>query len=316
MDLESNGMKKEIISIKSHDNTYQQGIMWLPDGEPKALLQVTHGMTEHIGRYARLAEELTAQGIVVAGLDLRGHGTNSTDPDCASFGENGWKTSLEDIHLLYNDLNRRFPACPHFMLGFSLGSFLLREYLNKYQDKLAGAAIVGTGTQPRLILSLLMAVVKTQIRSAGFNKTTALVQKLSFETYNQKFAPTRTTSDWLCADDMELNKYLADPLCKSSISSGLFYQLLSSMKRTGSSSAYENWDKNLPILLLSGQDDPVGDKGKGVEKVYASMKKSGLKQVSMHLFEGARHDLLHEENSGNAEEVRKILLDWIVKLEK
>lgn len=306
-------MKKEIISIRSHDGTDQQGILWLPEEEPKALLQVTHGMTEHIGRYTRLAEELTAHGIVVAGLDLRGHGVNSGSPDCASFGENGWEASLEDMHLLHEELHSRFPSCPHFMLGFSLGSFLLREYLNRYHDNLAGAAIIGTGTQPGFLLSLLMAVVKTQIRSAGFDQTTALVKKLSFETYNQKFAPNRTVSDWLCADEGELDAYLADPLCRESISAGLFYQLLDSMKRTGSNSAYGNWDKNLPVLLLSGQDDPVGDGGKGVKKVYDSMQKAGLKQVSMHLFAGARHDLLHEEISGCAEQARKILLDWIMK---
>jgi hypothetical protein len=134
-----------------------------------------------------------------------------------------------------------------------------------------------------------------------------------YETYNQKFAPNRTVSDWLCADEGELDAYLADPLCRESISAGLFYQLLGSMKRTGSSSAYENWDKNLPVLLLSGQDDPVGDGGKGVKKVYASMQKAGLKQVSMHLFTGARHDLLHEESNGCAEQARKILLNWIMK---
>ncbi len=307
-------MKKEILSINSCDKTAQQGILWLPEDQPKALLQITHGMTEHMGRYVRLAEELTAQGIAVAGLDLRGHGTNPGDPKCASFGEDGWEASLEDMHIFYEFLEQRFPGCPHFMFGFSLGSFLLREYLNRYQDKIAGAAILGTGFQPKPILSVMMAVTKTQFKKAGFDRTTALVRKLSFETYNQKFAPNRTVSDWLCADNVELDSYLSDPLCREDISAGLFFQLLGAMKRTADSSAYENWNKSVPILLLSGQDDPVGNFGKGVEKVKHAMDNAGLKSVKMHLFSGARHDLLHEESNGSAKQARQILRDWILEI--
>ncbi len=307
-------MKKELINIKGYGGISLQGIMWLPEETPKALLQVTHGMTEHISRYTRLAEELTAQGIVVAGLDLRGHGTNPSTPNCASFGENGWEASLEDIHLLYQYLGQRFSDCPHFMLGFSLGSFLLREYLNRYPDNIAGAAILGTGYQPGPILSIIMAITKTQIKKTGFDYTTPLVKKLSFETYNQKFAPNKTIADWLCSDKTELNSYLADSLCRESISAGLFFQLLGAMKRTGSRSAYKNWNKDIPILLLSGKEDPVGDAGKGVAKVKHAMDHAGLKNVTMYLFSGARHDLLHEEISGSAEQARQILLDWILKI--
>ena len=199
------------------------------------------------------------------------------------------------------------------MLGFSLGSFLLREYLNRYDDSIAGAAILGTGSQPGAVLSLITAVVGTQIRKAGFDNTTPLVRKLSFDTYNQKFAPNRTSSDWLCADEAELDAYLADPLCRESISSGLFCQLLTSMKRTGRRDAYANWNRKTPVLLLSGREDPVGDFAKGTATVMKSMKKSGLQNTEMHLFPGARHDLLHENASGCADQARKFLLDWIQK---
>lgn len=306
-------MKKEIISITGYKDAVLHGILWTPDEEPKVMLQITHGMTEHIGRYTRLAEELTAQGIAVAGFDLRGHGRNPGDPKCASFGEEGWQASLEDMHLFYRQLEQRFPKCPHFMMGFSLGSFLLREYLSTYPDDIAGALILGTGCQPGAVLSIIMAIVRTQIKKAGFDQTTALVQKLSFGTYNQKFAPNRTTADWLCADETELSQYLKDPLCREQISSGLFWQLLGAMKRTGARSAYEHWDKNIPILLLSGQDDPVGDGGKAVIKIKDSMKRAGIKDVTMQLFSGARHDLLHEEGSGCAMQARKMIREWILE---
>lgn len=304
-------MKQEIFRFTGHEGTPLRAILWLPDSEPKAVLQITHGMTEHIGRYSRLAEFLTAQGIVTAGFDLRGHGENPGDPDCASFGMNGWNASLEDMHLFYAHLNQQFASCPHFMLGFSLGSFLLREYMNRYNDKIAGAAVLGTGYQPSPILSIMISIVKSQIGKAGFDGTTPLVKKLSFETYNRQFSPTRTVSDWLCSDEAELDAYLADGLCRESISSGLFCQLLESMKRTGGKYAYASWPKDVPVLLISGMDDPVGSSGKGILAVKKAMDRAGMKNVSIHLMNSARHDVLHEETSGCAEQTRKILAKWI-----
>jgi len=247
-------------------------------------------------------------------FDLRGHGRNPGDPICASFGEGGWESSLEDMHLFHGWLSGKFGGCPHFMLGFSLGSFLLREYLNRYDDRAAGAVILGTGYQPGAVLSVMAAVVNTQIRKAGFDASTPLVRKLSFDTYNRKFAPSRTPSDWLCADDGELDAYLADPLCRENISAGLFRELLCSMKRTGGKNAYENWKKELPVLLLSGEDDPVGDGGKGVMKVKSAMDRAGIGNVTMYLFAGARHDLLHEEASGSGDRARRILTEWMTGL--
>jgi alpha-beta hydrolase superfamily lysophospholipase len=216
------------------------------------------------------------------------------------------------MRLFYALLQERFPGAPHYMLGFSLGSFLLREYLTRYPDEgeIAGAIIMGTGHQPGWLLSIMMGIVKEQIKKAGFDKTTDLVRQLSFGTYNQKFKPNRTAADWLCADETELDKYLADPLVRKDISAGLFWELLGSMKRTGSAFEYDGWDTSLPILLISGQDDPVGDGGKGVRAIYNHMKKTGMENVTIKLFPDARHDLLHEEKYG-AEAARKYIAEWI-----
>lgn len=306
-------MLEENIILESTKRKQLAGVIWHPYERPKVILQITHGMTEHMGRYEKLAEELTAQGIVVAGFDLRGHGKNDEDFDCASFGEGGWKESLIDMHYFFKMLDERFPNLPHYMLGFSLGSFLLREYLNKYRDNVAGAAILGTGQQLGVILSIMRLIVKTQIIKNGFDETTPLVQKLSFDTYNQKFAPASTRSDWLCSDVKQLTTYLLDPYCKEDISSGLFWQLLGSMKKTGQKTAYTKWKKDMPVLLMSGEADAVGSFGKGVALVEQAMQEAGMKNVQMHLFPGARHDLLHEEENGTASQARKILRDWILE---
>lgn len=303
-------MKTDFFEFYGFSGTKLPAVIWLPEGEVKAVLQITHGMTEHMGRYGAFAEAMTLQGVAVAGFDLRGHGKNCGDPDVASFGIGGWSASLEDMRLFFAVLEGRFPGVPHYMLGFSLGSFLLREYLNLYSEGVAGAIIMGTGHQPGWLMAVMMGIVKGQIRKAGFDQTTELVRQLSFGTYNQKFKPNRTSADWLCADRQELDKYLADPLVRKDISAGLFWELLGSMKRTGKAAAYAGWNRKLPVLLLYGECDPVGDAGRGVQRVYAQMKRAGIQDVTFRRFPGARHDLLHEEANG-AESVRHCIAEWL-----
>ena len=305
-------MKTETFEFVGFGETNLPACLWLPEGEVKAVLQVTHGMTEHMGRYEALAGLLCPMGIAVAGFDLRGHGRNPGDRSVASFGKGGWAASIEDMRLFYGLLRQRFPGARHDMLGFSLGSFLLREYLTQYpgEGEISGAIIMGTGHQPGWLLSVMMAIVNGQIKKAGFDNTTDLVRRLSFGTYNQKFKPNRTSADWLCADEGELDKYLADPLVRRDISAGLFRDLLASMKRTGGTQEYDGWDPGLPILLISGQDDPVGDGGRGVHAVYDRMKKARMENVTLKLFPGARHDLLHEESCA-ADAARKYIAEWI-----
>lgn len=215
------------------------------------------------------------------------------------------------MHLFYQEMERRFTNIPHFMMGFSLSSFLLRDYLSIYHDRISGAVIMGTGHQPGAVLSVLMQIIKREIKVHGFDSSTPLVDKMAFENYNGKFTSNQTPFDWLCADEVQLAAYMKDPLCRKHISAGLFYQLMDSMRRTGKRNTYEKWNKGLPILLLSGQNDPVGDFGKGVQRVKSAMDHARLKDAEVHLIPGARHDLLHEESSGAAREAVDILMNWM-----
>ena len=303
-------MKLETSRFSGANGTELPYMIWAPEAMPCMILQITHGMTEHIGRYVDLAKELTTYGIVVAGFDLRGHGENPAIYDTAILGKSGWEESMMDMHHFRMMLRKRYPGLPLYMMGFSLGSFLLREYLGRYQAP-AGAILIGTGTQPAPLLSILMKIVEGEIKNAGFNRNTPLVQRLSFETYNSKFTPNTTHADWLCADQTQLNRYLNDRECRKVISAGLFYQLLASMKHTGNTDSYRNWNKSMPVLLISGMDDPVGDMGKGVKKVLGQMKKAGMSNVQMHLYPHARHDVLHEEIAGTARDVRELIFRWL-----
>lgn len=306
-------MKQEFYIYSSPTENNVPAVIWLPDEEVKSVLQIVHGMTEHIGRYEQLAEFLTKEGIAVAGFDLRGHGQNGLNLKCASFGELGWEATMKDIHQLHISLKTRFTNAKHYLLGFSLGSFLVREYFSTYEENdIAGAIIMGTGQQPAFVLSAIMAIVKGEIKKVGHDNTTDLVRNLSFGMYNKKFSPNRTKADWLCSDEVELDRYIADKLCKEDISAGLFWQLLASMKRTADRNTYFGWNKNMPVLLISGEDDSVGDGGKGVRLVEKSMRKGGLLNVTLKLYPGARHDILHEERLGVSGSVYQAIKDMLV----
>lgn len=315
MKVTSDSMRIETFDFNGYQETVLPAMLWMPDDEPKALLQITHGMTEHIGRYGAFAQKMTTQGIAVAGFDLRGHGKNPSTPNVASFGEDGWEASLQDVRLFFDFLAARFLGIPHHMIGFSLGSFLLREYLGKWPDGVSSAIIMGTGNQPEFVLSIMMAIIKGQIKKRGFDNTTDLVRQLSFGAYNQKFKPNRTVSDWLCADEKQLDDYISDPLCRKDISSGLFWQLLGAMKRTGGKDACSIWNKDMPVLLISGKNDPVGDLGKGVQSVKKQLDNAGMKHVSMHLLPGARHILLNEYECGAADQACSLMADWLNNVE-
>ena len=170
-------MKKEQFDFYGHNKAILPGFVWLPEGNVNAVVQITHGMTEHMGRYDAFAQYLCDRGIAVAGFDLRGHGRNPGDRSVASFGEGGWAASIEDMQLFYELLEQRLPGVPHYMLGFSLGSFLLREYLTKYPEEggIAGAIIMGTSDLPGMLLKASQVLCKVLATVRGWHYRSPLI---------------------------------------------------------------------------------------------------------------------------------------------
>ena len=282
-------------------------MIWQPE-QVKAVLLVAHGTTEHMGRYEAFAAAMAAQGVAVAGFDLRGHGRNPGDSGVAAFVPGDWRASVEDVRLFHGHLGRVFPGVPRFLMGFSLGSFLVRDLMGEQPaDPVAGVILMGTGYQPGWLLSVMRCIVAGQIRKVGFDKPSALVRKLSFGMYNDKFRPNRTDVDWLCAGEEALDGYLADSLVRRQTSAGLFWELLGSMHRHSNPREYERWDKNLPVLMISGGEDPVADGGRGPARIHRQMKKAGMKNVTERLLPGARHAILMDE----PEKTCEIIGDWI-----
>ena len=300
-------MNATYFEFAGADGKALPAVIWKPENAT-AVLQVVHGTTEHMGRYEAFASSMAAFGIVVAGFDLRGHGRHPGDPTVAAFVPGDWQASVSDVQLFREYLHQTFPGVPHFLMGFSLGSFLVRDLVNLYPvDSLAGVILMGTGHQPGWLLSVMQKIVAGQIKKVGFDQPSALVRKLSFGMYNDKFKPNRTDVDWLSSCETAVDDYLADPLVRRQTSSGLFWELLGSMKRHCSPKEYDRWDKNLPILLISGEEDPVGNAGKGVAIIHRQMKKARMNQVTMKLIPGARHALL----LGGTEGVEPLMGEWM-----
>lgn len=304
------------------------GMLWTPDDDVpvKYVIQVVHGMTEHIRRYEKFAKFLTERGFVVAGYDLRGHGANDGDAEVASFVSGtipckdlkssmafGWDASVNEVYKIHKELLHLYPLAKHYMMGFSLGSFLVRDFMEqKIVLSLDGIILAGTGYQSPLITGMMGGLVMGEVKKVGFGQTTDLVRNLAFGTYNKKFTPTRTRADWLCSDSEELEMYLCDPFVRKDISAELFHELLRAMGRTSRRSAYQhrNGVEDMPVLLLSGENDPVGNFGKGVKTLECTMKSAGMRRVESAIYAGARHDIFHEYSNGVANKVMNKICGW------
>ena len=286
--------KVEFNYMSSNGNTLIHCIKWIPDN-PIGVIQIVHGITEHIGRYEEFASYMANLGYIVVGNDHLGHGKSIiNDKPKMYIGKLGsWDYLVKDIHTLYELFSEEYKL-PTYLIGFSLGSFVSRHYLIDYNPNYQKAILVGTGMQPGLVLNILKMIVKGEVKKIGEENTSKFIKDLSFGTYNKQIKDTKTDCDWLTSSEEEINKYLNDPLVGKDITGSLFYELLDGMIYTSKLSNIKKM-KDLPILLLSGLDDPVGSKGNGVKKLESIYKKNNI-DVSIKLYEGKRHDLFHETN--------------------
>ena len=211
------------------------------------------------------------------------------------FGPRGsWDWAVQDLYARRELAGQRFPGLPVFLLGHSMGSFLARTYLIRYPGTVAGAILMGTGQMPPALVAAGRVVAAREARKGGDRHSSPLVNKLAFEAYNQKFAPNRTGYDWLSASTENVDQYLADPLCGGDPTIGLFREMLRGIACIEKQENLKRMNRNTPVLFLSGQDDPVGDMGKGVRRAYRSFRRSGVRDVEIRLYQGLRHEILQE----------------------
>lgn len=305
--LGDNMTKEEFYYESADQKTTIHAIKWIPEQKIRAILQISHGVTEHIDRYNELAEYLTDKGILVVGNDHLGHGKSLGKK--MYFGPCGsWKYIIEDMKTCKALIEKEYSSIPYFILGFSLGSFALRTYLIDYQEPLAGAIIVGTGYNSPLEIALARFIVQSEEKKYGDEVSTAKIKELTFGTYNKLFKNAKTDYDWLSLSDKNLNEYTIDPLRGEAMSVGLFRELLNGMSYTGNFKNIQKMNKKTPILFLSGDNDPVGKQTKGVNKVVNLFEKNMMQEISVKFYKDLRHDVLHEDIK---EDIYTYILDWI-----
>ena len=281
-----------------------------PDTPPVGIVQIAHGVAEHVERYDAFAGFLAAHGFLVVANDHLGHGQSIVnDDDLGFFDEtDGWEKVVEDMRKLHAQTSGEFPGLPYFLFGHSMGSFLTRTYIIQDSTGLAGAVICGTGQQiPPVVRSGKL--LGKAVRRRGMRHKSEFLNNVAFGSYNKSYSEVRTPYDWLSRDPDVVDKYIADPLCGFIPSVELFIDMMEGIEFIGSAKNIQRMRKDLPIFLISGDKDPVGENGKGVERVFSAFRKAGMTDVTKKLYPDCRHELLNELNR---EEVMKDILDWLM----
>ena len=287
----------EFTFLSTDGKTQLHGMRWEPEGRSvRAVLQICHGVAEHIARYDAFARYLNELGIAVVGHDHLGHGRSLPEGGTpVYFGEGStWHTVVDDIYVLHQRIRLWYPDVPLCIMGHSMGSFLTRTYLIRYPGTVKAAIIMGTGWQPKAVVAGGLAVARATAAVVGESGTSDLVTQLAFGAYNKQFAPNRTSCDWLSADTDNVDAYMADPLCGADATVGLFRQMLHGIAFNQNPKNLARMDSSLPVLLISGDRDPVGDMGKGVRRTADAFRKAGLSDVTLKLYPGLRHEILNE----------------------
>lgn len=272
-------------------------VEWLPEGQPTAVLQISHGVAEYCLRYEPFAEFLTGHGFAVVSHDHLGHGTSAAaGAPRLYFGPSGsWNYVVDDLYTRRCLAGKRFPKLPYFLLGHSMGSFLARTYLIRYPGTVDGAILMGTGQMSPAVLSAGKVIAAREARRVGEAHSSPVIMQMAFDAYNKCFAPNRTAFDWISASIENVDAYVADPLCGENPSIGLFREMLSGLSFNEKSTNLKKMNTAMPVLFISGALDPVGDRGKGVEKAAESFRKAGMRKVSVKLYPGLRHEILNED---------------------
>lgn len=284
------------------------GWIYSPNAEAVGILQLSHGMCEYIGRYEHFIEDLVRNGFVVCGHDHIGHGASSEMEEYGYFGpKDGWTNLVQDLHTMTGIVKESYPGLPCFLFGHSMGSFVSRLYLSSFSYELTGVILCGTGG-PNPMAGVGIPVCRLVSMVCGKKHRSKLLDRLAFGAYNKKIQPQRTKQDWLTRDETVVDRYRNDPKCMFLFTAAGYGDLSKLSQKANCSAWYQSLDRNLPMFLISGDMDPVGDYGHGVEQVYDRLKQIGISDVALKLYPGARHELLNETNY---DEVLEDILQWI-----
>ncbi len=310
-------MKEKYHFPSADGQTTIMGSIWKPEGEPKAVLQITHGMVEYIDRYEEFANFLNTQGFVVFGHDHIGHGDSVKSP--AEWGimhaKHPADVMVADMYTDYCRGKEMYPDLPYFMLGHSMGSYMLRKLLSEHAGDLKGlngAVIMGTGTVPSGTLKAGLMVMKLIALFKGWDYRSSLVAGLMYDSNYKQFSTdgSEPEKSWLSKNLENVKAYYRDPKCTYMFSLNGYRGLVESVIYDNDPEHVKLTDPDLPLLITSGEDDPVGGLKKGVTEAYEKYRAAGIKDVTLKLYPNLRHEILNEPER---DMVYRDILNWMEK---
>ena len=276
---------------------------------PRGIIVIAHGMAEHASRYARFAASAVEEGYAVLAGDHRGHGATAAPGGFGFVAEkDGWERVVADMGTVLDAARRAWPDVPVFLMGHSWGSFLARDLAARRGGELAGLILLGTGSGTGALTRPAAAICAGESRLRGPRRPSRLLNALAFGPYQRHFAPNRTEADWISRDAKEVDRYVADPWCGFVCTSSFFRDLVAGQGVVNTASHAAAVPAELPMLLASGDRDPVGAMGRGVQRAATLYRRAGVREVSVLLYPGGRHELLNETNR---DQVTGDILTWI-----
>lgn len=304
-------VRKSDISFESSDgkNTVAGYFYTCPAAAPRAVLQISHGMCEYIGRYDDFAGYMARHGYVVCGNDHLGHGATSSGPngtDGFFAPKDGRKFVLRDLNTMNRKAREAYPGLPLILLGHSMGSFFARQYAVLYPDTLQALVLSGTGG-PNPLASVGLWLTNRIAAQKGATYRSQFLNQMAFGQYLKRIKTPISPYDWISRDQDIVARYAADPKCTFVFTASAFHELMAILRTVNRPDWAQKVDQKLPVALFAGDMDPVGDYGKGVERVYRALQSAGVEDVSLKLYPGARHEILNETNRG---EVYADVLAW------
>lgn len=279
------------------------------DTVPRAVIQICHGMKEYVRRYELFAQEMCARGYAVCGHDHLGHGeTAKTEDDLGFVAEKkGADLLVEDLYTVTGKIRADFEGVPVILLGHSMGSFVGRALVAKYPNAVDGFIISGTGgPESPTALGKLVASMVALFRGKRYRSK--LLHGMAMGGYTKRMGEDAPRSAWLTRDEEIVRKYDNDPFCKTIFTVRGFYDLFDLLGGVSKKSWAKKLRRDLPVLMISGDADPVGNYGKGVKVVYDRLCAASLTDVTLKLYGDARHELLNETNR---DEVIADILEWL-----
>ena len=285
---------------------------WTPKEEPKAVLQIVHGIAEYIERYDDFANYLTEHGFVVVAEDHMGHGQSDGGGAIPGYFHGGWFHAVEDTWHLLTETKKEYPNLPYILFGHSMGSFMARTILSKYPDSGIDAAIIsGTCWQPPFAMPAIVKVMEAVCKKVGETQPNEKLQNLVFGSYNAKVEHPRTDLDWVSRDAKIVDAHPMNHGFRPT--AGLLRDMMKGIHYIEQSQNLAAMRKDLPVFFVAGGDDPVGSYGKGIHQAANAFRKAGMQNVTVRIYPLCRHEILNEINR---QEIYEDILQWIEKQTK